>query len=313
MLPSTIARSLLLSFILARDDATLFAKVASCRTACGMTRAMLTLLVLLSYVGQSPAACCAPDPMARFMSDPAFIAIHGAPPNIHFHAKSGHDVRFSVEGGPDAGGFYVPPAARSHSAVIMVHEYWGLNDNIRQAAEDLNKRIGAAVLAIDLYDGKVATDGATAAKYMQGVDQERCLAIADGAVNALKGGAFHFTPKSIGTVGYCFGGGWSERTAIVGGPNVQACVVYYGLPDMSPESLAKLRAPVLMFQAKKDRWINDKVVSDFQAAMTQAGKSLEVHAYDADHAFANPSNPHYNQAAAADAMRREIGFFKKHL
>lgn len=251
--------------------------------------------------------------MAKFMNDPSFLAVHGTPTAIHFLATSGKNVHFKVDGGTDAGGFYVPPSGKSHSAVIMVHEYWGLNDNIRKAAEILNARTGTAVLAVDLYDGKVATDGATAAKYMQGVDQSRCLAISRAAIKALKDGTFHFKAKTIGTVGYCFGGGWSERTAIVGGPNVQACVVYYGMPDIAPASLAKLKAPVLMFQAKKDQWINDKVVSDFEAAMKTAHKSLQVHAYDADHAFANPSNPHYNSEAAADAMTREIAFFRDHL
>ncbi|MHB8637455.1 MAG: dienelactone hydrolase family protein [Fimbriimonadaceae bacterium] len=251
--------------------------------------------------------------MVRFTSDPAFLAVHGRPAPLHFVAKTGKDVHFKVAGGANAHGFYVPPARKAHSAVILVHEFWGLNDYIRREAERLNSRIGAAVLAIDLYDGKVTTDAATASKYMQSVDPERCLAIAAGALSALKSGTFHFKPRTIGTVGYCFGGGWSERTAIVGGKNVQACVIYYGLPDITQPSLAKLKAPVLMFQGKKDAWINDKVVSDFQAAMKTAGKSLEVHAYDANHAFANPSNPRYDAAAAKDAMRREIAFFKAHL
>ena len=251
--------------------------------------------------------------MAKFTRDPSFLAIHGVPAPLHFLATTGKAVQFKVSGGPNGSGFYVPPSGKSHAAVILVHEFWGLNDYIRQEAERLNSRIGAAVLAIDLYDGKVATDAATASKYMNGVNQERCLAIADGAIHALKDGAFHFKPKTIGTVGYCFGGGWSERAAIVGGKSVQACVIYYGSPDMTPQSLAKLRAPVMMFYGKQDNWINDDLVAKFTKAMRAAGKSLEVHRYDAPHAFANPSNPHYDAAAASDAITRELAFFKAHL
>jgi carboxymethylenebutenolidase len=251
--------------------------------------------------------------MAQFTKDPGFLAIHSTPLPLRFVALRGRPVHFKADGGPDAGGFYVPPAKKSHAAIILVHEFWGLNDYIRRESERLNAETGYAVLAIDLYDGKVATDATTASKYMQGVNQERCLAIAEGAVHSPKSGTFGFRPKTIGTVGYCFGGGWSERTAIVGGPAVQACVVYYGMPDITPPSLARLKAPVLMFQAKRDGWINDKVVSDFAAAMKTAHRSFEYHAYEADHAFANPSNPHYDKVAAADALRRELAFFRAHL
>ena len=274
---------------------------------------MLLLVATLCLAGQSSATCCAPDAMAQFAKDPSFLAIHGVPAAFHFLATTGKTVQFKVSGGPNGSGFYVPPTGKSHAAVVLVHEYWGLNDYIRREAERLNSNIGAAVLAIDLYDGKVATDSATAAQYMQGVNQERCLAIGAGAVHALKAGSLGFKAKTIGTVGYCFGGGWSERTAIVGGKNVQACVIYYGSPDMTPRSLAKLKAPVLMFEGKKDTWINDELVGKFASAMKTAGKSLEVHAYDANHAFANPSNPRYDATAAADAMKHELAFFKAHL
>ena len=251
--------------------------------------------------------------MSPLANDPAFVAAHPNPLPLRFVAVEGKDVHFGVRSGAPANGFYVPPAKGSHAAVILVHEYWGLNDYIRRESERLHDATGYAILAIDLYDGKVATDSATAAKYMQGVDQDRCLAIAGAAVADLKSGTFGFKAKTIGTVGYCFGGGWSERTAIVGGKRVQACVVYYGMPDMRAASLERLKAPVLMFQGKQDQWINDKVVSDFESAMKAAGKSLEVHSYDAPHAFANPSNPRYNKEAAEDAKRRELAFFRAHL
>jgi carboxymethylenebutenolidase len=273
------------------------------------------MLFLAALVISSPtgSACCRPDLMAKFADDPAFVSAHPTPVKLHFKATTGHSVSFKAERGPEAGGFYVPPSGKSHSAVILVHEFWGLNDNIRNEAQKLHAHTGYAVFAIDLYDGKATDDRATAAKYMQEADPNRCLAIEAGAIHALKSGALGFKPRTIGTVGYCFGGGWSERAAVVGGKNVQACIVYYGMPDMTPESLAKLKAPILMFYGTKDQWINAKVVGDFTAAMKAARKSLEVHAYDANHGFANPSNPIYDKAAAADTIKREIAFFKAHL
>jgi carboxymethylenebutenolidase len=273
---------------------------------------MVQLLAALLFAGHPQTASCCGS-MAAFANDPAFIAAHPNPLPFDFAPKDGHNVAFKASIGSDARGYYVPPVAGDHAAVILVHEYWGLNDYIRQEAERLHQNTGYAVLAVDLYDGKIATDSTTAAQYMAGVDEERCIAIVDGAIHALKNNTFGFKPTTIGTVGYCFGGGWSERTAVVGGKNIQACVVYYGMPDMRPESLAMLKAPVLMFQGKQDSWINDKVVSQFEAAMRKAHKSLEVRAYDAPHAFANPSNPKYNAAAEADAMTRELAFFKAHL
>jgi carboxymethylenebutenolidase len=257
-------------------------------------------------------SCCSAN-MSKFASDPAFLAAHEAPLPLSYKAKSGKDVKFPAAIGAPAHGFYVPPRPGSHSAVILIHEFWGLNDYIKREAERLQAETGYAVMAVDLYDGKVTTDANEASRLMGSVDESRAMAILSGAFKQLRTGSFGFKPTAIGTVGYCFGGGWSHRAAILGGKAVKACVIYYGMPDTEPASLQRLQAPVLMFEGKRDQWINDAVVSKFQAAMKVAGKSLEVHAYDANHAFANPSNPRYDKAAAADSHARELAFFAAHL
>lgn len=251
--------------------------------------------------------------MAQFASDPAFVAAHLAPAKFDFHAKEGKIVSFPAATGAPASAFYVPPSPGNHVGIVMCHEFWGLNGFIKQAAEKLHDDTGYAVLAVDLYDGKVTDDAQQASKWMAAFDNERGYAIVTGAIKALRDGDLGFKAKKIGTLGYCFGGGWSERTAVVGSTKVQACVVYYGMPDDRPQSIDRLKAPVMFFRGTQDGWITEKVVDSFADLLKAKGKRIEVHAYDAPHAFANPSNPKYNAAAAADAYSRELAFYKKYL
>lgn len=277
------------------------------------------LSVASVLVNSSPASCCGPAQsaqsrdMAQFVSDPNFVAAHFTPAATNYRLHEGKLVTFSVDGAPVAHGYYVAPKAGSHSAIVMFHEWWGLNTNIEEEAEKLHDATGYAVLVPDMYDGKVTDDPKVAGQLMGGFNVTRGLQIAGSAVVALTEGTLGFKPKTIGTVGYCFGGGWSEREAVLGGPHVQACVVYYGMPDDRPQSIKRLRAPVLFFYGEQDPWINAKVVTSFAEKVRAAKKSIEVHGYDAPHAFANPSNPKYSPTARADSMKRELAFFKTHL
>lgn len=283
---------------------------------------MITALACLAVFSHSsvfqasapkPASCCDPGSMVAFLADPKFMAAHEAPLPFKFRGELGKDVTYDVAGGASAHAYYVAPQSGAKSAIVLVHEWWGLNNYIKREAEQLQRETGYAVLALDLYDGKVASTPADAGAYMRAASEARDVSIVEAGLKALKSGKFGFKPTAVGSVGYCFGGGWSHRVAILGKKFVKACVIYYGMPDTRPASLADLSAPVLMFEGRKDAWINDKVVADFSEAMKKAGKSLEVHAYDADHAFANPSNPHYDQSSASDAHAREIAFFKSNL
>ena len=273
---------------------------------------MFTSALLATALLATPPtpSCC---DFAKFGSDPAFLAAHVPPAPVDFQITEGKPVSFPDSGGKSAAGFFVGPKPGVKSAVVLVHEFWGLNDYIRREAERLHDETGYAVLAVDLYEGKVTTDPKVASQLMQNVDSARATAIVRGAVKALKGGTFGFKARRIGSVGYCFGGHWSEEVAIQGGKDVNACVMYYGLPDNSPEALNALKAPVLLIYGKKDTWINSHVADEFAAAMKGAGKTYDVVGYDDYHAFANPSNPHYDQASAADAHKRELAWFKKRL
>jgi len=250
--------------------------------------------------------------MAQFADDPAFIAAHLPPVRIHFRAKEGKAVTFAVSGSQEGHGFFVPASKGNTSAILMFHEWWGLNDNIKQEAEKLNGELGVAVLAVDLYDGRVTADPQEAGKLMQGMDEARGIALVRGALAAIKDGPLDHA-KTVGTIGWCFGGGWSDRAAIEGSKDVQACVIYYGMPSTKPEDIDRLKAPVLMFWGTQDGFINVKVVSGFEAAMKAAGKSIKTHSFDAPHAFANPSNSRYNKEAAEISHKETLAFFRAHL
>ena len=273
---------------------------------------MLLPIISLILMSDGPKSCCGGD-MAKFTSDPNFVAAHYTPKEFHFQPLEGTDITIKDANGKPANAFYVKPKEGSKVAIVMIHEFWGLNDFIKKEAEKLHESTGYAVLAVDLYEGKLGKTAEQASTLMANVDKARCKAIVAGAVIDLKRGDLGSAFAKIGTVGYCFGGGWSHETAIQGGANVQACAMYYGMPDDAPEALAKLKAPVLMIHATQDQWINEKVVDEFQVAMDKAGKSLKVLHYNAAHAFANPSNPRYDKTSADDAYTHLLAFYKKNL
>lgn len=217
-------------------------------------------------------------------------------------------MAFPVVGGETGRGFLVKSTTPSTKYLFVIHEWWGLNDYIKQEVARFAKELpGVNVLAVDLYDGAVAATPDAAGKLMQAVQPERATAILTGARTYAGANA------RIGSVGWCFGGGWSLQTALLTGPQAAGCVVYYGMPETDPAKLAKLQTPVLGIFATQDQWISLKVVAAFEADMKKAKKPLTVKNYDADHAFANPSNPKHNAAFADDAHALAVAFLKKEL
>jgi carboxymethylenebutenolidase len=266
------------------------------------------LMSLMAAAVADEEGCC----FVEFAKDPEFLAMHPLKVLENWTPTKGKMIEFETTSGAKAKAFWAAPAKDSKSVVIMVHDFWGMTDNLKQTAEKLNEASGYGVLAVDMYKGQVAKDTTEARKHMQGVTRTYGESVVAGAVKALKTGPL-FKADKIGTIGYCFGGGWSHTTAILGGQDVDACVIYYGQPDIKDESLTKLKAPVLMIWPTKDRWINKQMVDGFKAAMKKHKKSLQVEAYDADHAFANPTNARYNQKAGDDAWAKTLAFYKKHL
>ena len=227
-------------------------------------------------------------------------------------AVTGTDVMYGMAGGKMLHGYLARPtnAARGGPAIIVVHEWWGLNANIKAVA-DRYAGEGFTVLAVDLFGRVAATPDSAMVLYQTAMRDipagEQNVA---AAITYLKGqGA-----RSIGSVGYCFGGHWSLRTGLVGGADIKAVVMYYGAPITAPTQIARLRAPVLGLFGGKDRGIPVDSVRAMEHNMHSAGKQVTIQVYDgADHAFANPSGQAYNAAVADDAWKRSIAFFRTNL
>lgn len=216
----------------------------------------------------------------------------------------------TVDGRQLKGFLTKPKGAKGGPAIIMVHEWWGLNDNIQAVAKRYAGE-GYTVLAVDLF-GRVATtpDSAmvlyqTAMKNVPG--GEKNIAAAIGFLKAQ--GA-----TAIGAVGYCFGGHWSLRTGLVGGNDIKAVVMYYGAPITNPTEIARLKAPVLGLFGGKDTGIPVDSVRAMEKVMKAAGRTVAINVYaDANHAFANPTGQAYNAKAADDAWAKSLAFFRAQL
>jgi carboxymethylenebutenolidase len=225
-------------------------------------------------------------------------------------ALSGMEITDKVDGKPLHGYLSKPDGKGPFPSVIMIHEWWGLNKNIKEAADKLAKN-GYVVLAVDLYKGKLATNPDEANKFMGDVKKEEAMETLNSAYSWLKKYPASKDGK-IGTIGWCFGGGYSLQAGL-NLPKVDAVVIYYGLLESDPKVLSKLKGPVLGIFGNQDGWINTKMVNGFEGGLTEAKVVHSINRYDADHAFANPSNPKYNQTAEADAWGKTLAFFNQNL
>jgi carboxymethylenebutenolidase len=196
-------------------------------------------------------------------------------------------------------------------ALVVIHEWWGLNDQIRGMANQLARQ-GYLALAVDLYQGKKADTPEQAHELMRGLPEDRALRDLAAAVAYLKASPY-VTPDRIGSIGWCMGGGYSLKLAMAE-PTLAACAVYYGALPSEPETLASIQAPVIGFFGEKDEGIPEASVLDFETAMQKQGKAVQVHVYrNAGHAFANSEGTNYRREAAEDAWGKLMAFFGKHL
>lgn len=258
--------------------------------------------------GQVPSCCAVSESIAfaDFASDREFAEQHDVPLAYFHDSEVGKQITFNVAGGKDANAYVLRTSEPSDKWLIVVHEWWGLNEYIKKESEHLYHDLkDVNVLALDLYDGKVAGTRDQAASYMQAMEKDRARAIINGALKLIGESA------RVATIGWCFGGGWSLQTSIAAEKQGVACVVYYGMPEKDIEQLKKLGGPVLGIFANNEKWITPAVVNRFTEDMKKAGKELIVKRYDADHAFANPSSERYNSQAARDAYVETMSFLQK--
>ena len=197
-------------------------------------------------------------------------------------------------------------------AVIVIHEWWGLNDNVRAMADRLAAE-GYIVLAIDLYSGEIATSPGGAREHMLGVVEnpekaQENIRKAYEFLNDVAGA------PNVGSLGWCFGGGWSLNTALLFPDELDAAVIYYGQVTSDEEELRPLNVPILGLFGGADMGISVASVRAFEGALEHLRKDYEIHIYPgAEHAFANPTGDAYNVEAAEDAWLKTLEFLGRNL
>ena len=278
-----------------------------------MKKIFFFLAVSVSMVGfaQKDITVChtsATDKFAVFASNKKFNRDHPSPlAYVHESAAGGEMITFKTDG-MEANAYLIKAKSKTENWVFVFQEWWGLNDHIKREAENLYNDLGNVnVLALDMYDGKLATDPQAAGKYMGEFKQDRGTEIVNGAM------AYVGKSAKVATIGWCFGGGQSMQASLTAGKQAVACVIYYGMPEGDVEKLKTLNCDVLDIWPTQDGWINKDVTEKFGKDMVAAGKKLTVKSYDAAHAFANPSNPKYNKEFTADAYKNTMEFFKARL
>jgi carboxymethylenebutenolidase len=204
----------------------------------------------------------------------------------------------------------IPDKPGQHPALIVIHEWWGLNDWVKEQTEKLAAQ-GYVALAVDLYRGKVAADPDEAHELMRGLPQDRAIRDLQAAFTYL-GTRKEVLPTRIGSIGWCMGGGLSLQLAIHQ-PHLAACVVNYGSLPTDPNDIQQIGAPLLGNFGADDRGITPADVNAFEKTLKGLNRYVDFKIYPgAGHAFENPNNTTgYRPEAAADAWARTLAFLHK--
>jgi len=242
-------------------------------------------------------------------SDVKFVDAHVEPVRVNDQVLIGQKVTLTLPHKGTVTNYVVKPESHPKATILVFHEWWGLNENIMATCDSIYRALdqSVTVIGVDLYSGFVTQERKEAAAFMDKVNDAHARMVIEATLATVG------MDQKIGTVGWCFGGGWSLQSSIIAGDRAAACVIYYGMPELQQDPLKKLHAPVLGIYATKDDWITPELVSKFETAMKEAKKQLTVQNYVGVHAFANPSNPSHDVTATADAFKRTIDFFTQHL
>jgi carboxymethylenebutenolidase len=242
----------------------------------------------------------------------ALIALATAGGSLTSGSPKTETVKFKSGDETISGFLALPSGAGRHPGIVVIHEWWGLNDWVKDETQKLADQ-GYVALAVDLYRGKVASDPNEAHELMRGLPQDR-------GIRDLKAGFDFLAARpdvdagKIGSIGWCMGGGYSLQLAIHE-PRLAACVVNYGAMPTDANDINQIKAPVLGNFGAEDRGITPAAVAAFEKTMQADGKSIDVKEYPgAGHGFENPNNKDgYKPDATADAWTRITAFFAKTL
>jgi carboxymethylenebutenolidase len=232
-------------------------------------------------------------------------------------AATSKDVTYKSGNETVRGILYSPAGKGPFPGIVVVHEWWGLNDWVKEQASKLADQ-GYVTLAIDLYRGKVATTANEAHEFMGGVPQDRAKRDLEAAYQYLESQP-NIKKDRIGAIGWCMGGGYALQLAI-DEPNLAADVINYGVYDYAslaknPAEVKKINAPLLGIFGAQDRGIPPTDLKAFQEQMSRQSKKADFSIYpDASHAFENPNNKDgYRPKDAEDAWRKTVVFFAANL
>ena len=283
-------------------------------------RVAAAALALLAVAACTRGAAVSPDDAAT-LARTAEAHAHDTPvatpaattaPRV---AVTGGTVVYATVGGRPVAGYLARPKGSEKKklpALIVIHEWWGLNDNVRAEAERLAGE-GYVALAVDLYQGVTADAPPAAMKLSRGLTENPGPA-EDNLRQAYAFLTGRLDAPRVGTIGWCLGGRWSFRTAQLFPDGVDATVVYYGSVKADDADVARLKMPILGLFGGKDRVVPLPTVQAFEAQARRLGRDVTIKVYEtADHAFANPSGTAYDAPAAEDAWARTTAFLAAHL
>jgi carboxymethylenebutenolidase len=227
-------------------------------------------------------------------------------------AAEGKQVTYKSGSEDVSGMLYQPQGKGPFPAIVVIHEWYGLNDWVKEQASKFADQ-GYITLALDLYRGKVATTSDEAHELMRGVPEDRAnrdLLAASSYLRSLK----NVKADKVGVIGWCMGGGYALDLA-VSDPKLAAAVINYGHLATEPETLKKINAPILGLFGGKDRGIPVDTVQQFAAELKKQGKTVDITVYpEAGHAFENPNNKQgYRADDAANAWDKQVKWFGKYL
>lgn len=220
----------------------------------------------------------------------------------------GQNVTFKRPDGNDCSGYLATPAAGDKApGVVVIQEWWGLNDQIKGVADKL-AGIGYRALVPDLYKGKVALDVAEAKHMMTNLN------FGDAATQDVRGAAQHLKQSSakVGVVGFCMGGALTVLATMYV-QEVNACSSWYGFPPEEAGDVRTIKTPLQLHLAEKDQSFSPEAARALLAKLKEGNVAHEAYWYSAGHAFFNEKGPNYNAECAKLAWDRTVSFFEKHL
>jgi carboxymethylenebutenolidase len=218
---------------------------------------------------------------------------------------------FKASNGKDASGEISQPGGQEKvPGVILIHEWWGINDHVRSRVKQLAAD-GFVALAPDLFRGVVAKARPEAAKLMNELDHGQAMSDIEGALAALKGNAR--CNGKVGIIGFCMGGAIAlEAAALV--PGLACSVPFYGPPESAKADLSKIAIPVQAHFSTRDQWAKAASAEALKKTLSDKGVAMQLHLYDAAHAFMNDTRPEvYDPECAKTAWGRTVEFLRQQL